>query len=70
MFFDNEYMTLDRISTRLNLSKKFLQQQIKAGKIPHLVVKDKLRFREDAVRKALEKIEQAVLKNNRRTVIG
>lgn len=70
MFFDNEYMTLDRISTRLNLSKKFLQEQIKVGKIPHLVIKDKLRFREEAVREALEKIEQTVLKNNRRTILG
>lgn len=58
MFFDNAYITIDSLTTRLGLPEKYLLDLADAGKIPALTIKGKRRFREKAVVKALAEIEQ------------
>jgi len=68
--FNNEYISLDRIATRLHLPQKYIQQQTKAGKIPHLIVGGRLRFQEKAVRAALDKIEQQAISKRKPTILS
>ena len=57
--FDNEYISLSHLTRKLRLPKLYIQQQAKAGIIPHLNINGRLRFQEQAVRAALSEIEQA-----------
>ncbi|MHC4618354.1 MAG: hypothetical protein ACYTEQ_11445 [Planctomycetota bacterium] len=59
MFFENAYISIDSLATRLALPKKYLLDLADAGKIPALTVKGKQCFREKAVVNALAEIEQA-----------
>ncbi len=56
--FDNGYITLDSLVTRLNLPKKFLKDLVKEGDIPYLEVNGRLRFSEPEVRGALAYLAQ------------
>lgn len=70
--FDNEYISLESVSARLNLSVKYLQQQIEVGQIPYLTVGKRKRFRESAVRESLKKIERQAAKEKHqpKTILG
>lgn len=70
--FDDDYISLESISARLNLSVKYLQQKVKVGQIPFLTVGKRKRFRESAVREALAKIERQATeeKHQRKAILG
>lgn len=59
--FNDEYIQLELISARLNLPEKYLKELVEDGKIPYLAVGKRKRFQEQAVRAALNDIEQAEL---------
>jgi len=52
MFHDG-YITLDGLSTRLNLPGSYLRNLAEGNRIPFLLVKGRMRFHEDQVREAL-----------------
>lgn len=55
---DNEYISLEALAGRLNLSRSYVRKQAKSGAIPYLNVNGRKRFREKSVRAALDKLEQ------------
>lgn len=54
--FDNEYISLSHLTRKLRLPKLYIQQQAKAGIIPHLNINGRMRFQEQTVRQALDKL--------------
>jgi len=58
MFDDEQYISLEMVSARVNLSERFIREKTKAGKIPHLIVGGRLRFQVKSVRAALKDMEQ------------
>lgn len=55
--FENQYISLELISAKLNLPEKYLSELVIQGKIPYLSVGKRKRFKEQAVRTALNRIE-------------
>ncbi|HUT30840.1 MAG TPA: hypothetical protein VMX13_13695 [Sedimentisphaerales bacterium] len=56
--FDDVYIPLDSLATRLGLPKKYLKQLAEAGDIPCLDVNGRSRFNEAEVRVALSSLAQ------------
>jgi len=50
-----EYLSLDVLSKRLRLPRRFLREEASAGRIPCLKVGGRLRFEEAAVAEALRR---------------
>jgi excisionase family DNA binding protein len=55
----NEYISLDELSVRLRLPRRFLRQEVNAGRIPYLRVGGRLRFEAAAVGEALRRQAEA-----------
>ena len=60
--FENEYISLEKVAGQVNLPQRYIRQQSKAGKIPHLVVGGRLRYKLKVVRVALEQIEREAVR--------
>jgi excisionase family DNA binding protein len=56
--FDNGYITLETLATRLSLPQKFLKQLAHNNEIPFLNVNGRLRFCEADVKVALSSLAQ------------
>ncbi|MBA7696835.1 hypothetical protein ES703_105487 [subsurface metagenome] len=54
--FEDGYINLDSLTTRLNLPRAYLQDLVKRGKLPFLSVKGRERFNEAEVRAALKEM--------------
>jgi len=54
-----EYVSLDVLSKRLRLPRRFLREQVEAGTIPYLRIGGRLRFEEAAVAEALRRQAEA-----------
>ena len=54
--FDSGYITLDSLTTRMNLPRAYLQDLVERGKLPFLSVRGRERFNEAEVRAALKEM--------------
>lgn len=54
--FEDGYITLDLLTTRLNLPRAYLQGLVEQGKLPFLSVRGRCRFSEVEVRAALKEM--------------
>ena len=54
--FDDGYITLDSLATRLNLPRVYLRGLAERGNIPFLSVRGRKRFNEGAVRATLKEM--------------
>lgn len=60
--FDDGYITLDLLATRLNLPYAYLKDLAERGKIPFLSVRGRKRFNEKEVRSSLKVMSRSNLK--------
>ena len=68
--FDDGYISLEHIAALAGLSQKFIRDQVKAGKIPYLMVNGRMKFQENHVRGALEQLEQTTAGQGKHVLTG
>lgn len=59
--FVNQYISLDVLSTKLNLPHPYLNNLAETGQIPFLDVNGRKKFQENSVREALSMVEKRSL---------